>query len=295
MDDAIYSCYKTAGKIASQARDYGIKLVKEGVCYLEVVNDIESKILKNGAKLAFPVNISINDIAAHFTPSHNDVDLVFRKGDVVKVDVGAHIDGYIADTAATCEIGNTNYSDMLKASREALDNAIGLMKANVNLLNIGKVIKDTIESYGFKSIDNLTGHSLERYNLHSGLSVPNVPSGTGIIKPKVDDVLAIEPFATDGEGHVTSGNSSNIYISSKSIKSKFIRDSRTRLFAMKIRRRFNTLPFAERWCADLFSNTDIILKTLICRMYKTVSSVDRCKKWNCYTDRTYCYCYGRWM
>ena len=100
MDDAIYEKYKRAGKIAAEARDHGVGLVKAGASFLEVANHIESRMLEKGAGIAFPVNISINEIAAHYSPRHDDI-LVYKKGDVVKLDVGAHIDGYIADTAVT--------------------------------------------------------------------------------------------------------------------------------------------------------------------------------------------------
>ena len=263
MNDIVYEKYRRAGKIAAKVRDAGAKLVKEGANILEVVNKIESKILNDDVGVAFPVNMSINDVAAHFSPRHDDTTLVFKKGDVVKLDLGVHIDGYIADTALTVEVGTNNYTDMMKASKEALENAVGLIKANVNLSDVGKIIEETIKSYGYKSVDNLTGHSLERYNLHSGLSIPNVSKGFNRARPKAGDVIAIEPFATDGAGHVISGESSNIYRFQQSVRSKIIRDSKTRFLAMKIEKNFNTLPFAERWCTDFFSNTDISLRKLL--------------------------------
>jgi len=263
MDDSVYDKYRRAGKITGDARDYGAKLIKEGVGFLEVVNKVESKILEAGAGLAFPVNISINEIAAHFTPKHSDTDLVFKKGDVVKLDVGAHIDGYIGDTAITIEVGTNKYTDMIKASRHALDNAIALVSAKVKLSDIGKIIQETITSYGYKPIDNLTGHGLEKNNLHSGLSIPNVQNRLDIKKPKNGDVVAIEPFATDGAGHVISAKSSNIYRYTGSTRTKIIRDIRTRVLAMKIHKNFNTLPFAERWCKNLLQNTDIELRKLL--------------------------------
>lgn len=263
MDDKVYDNYRNAGEIAAKARDYGIDLIKEGVGILEVVNKIESKILENGAGLAFPVNISINEVAAHFSPRHDDSKLIFKKGDVIKLDVGAHIDGYIADTAYTVEIRTNNHEDLIKASQDALKNAIGLMKANVNLVDVGKAIEDTISSYGYKSIDNLTGHSLDRYNLHSGLSIPNVSKGSNRTGPLVGEVIAIEPFASKGTGHVTSGESSNIYRYSKSTRSKIIRDPKTKFLTMKISNKFNSLPFAERWCIDIIPKTDILLRRLL--------------------------------
>lgn len=259
MDDTIYESYRRAGKIAADARDYGAKLVKKGASYLDVVTKIESKIIESGGGLAFPVNVSINEVAAHFSPRHDDTTLFFKKGDVVKLDVGAHIDGYIADTALTIEVETNNYVDMIKASRKALDNAISLMKADASLAEISRTIEDTIKSFGYKSIDNLTGHSLSRYNLHSGLSVPNVSEKLNRAKLKSGNILAVEPFATNGAGHVISGDSSNIYRYTTSVKSRLIRDPKTRLSAMKINKNFNTLPFAERWCMKAFSNTDVLI------------------------------------
>jgi len=257
MNDAVLEKYRRAGKIAANARDYGASLVKKGASYLEVATKIESKIIECGGGLAFPVNISTNEIAAHFSPRHDEKNLFFKRGDVVKLDVGAHVDGYIADTALTVEVETNNYDDMIKASRKALGNAIALMKANCSLSGVGKTIEETITSHGFKSIDNLTGHSLNRYNLHSGLSVPNVAEKLNRDKLKSGYVLAVEPFATNGAGHVISGATSNIYRYAESAKYRLVRDPKTRLLAMKINKSFNTLPFAERWCKDILPNTDI--------------------------------------
>ena len=263
MDDTIYEKYRLAGKIAAQARDHGAKLVKEGVSYLGVATKIESMILENGGGLAFPVNISVNEIAAHFTPRHDDKSLLFKKGDVVKLDVGTHVDGYIADTALTVEVGTKRYTSMIKASRHALENAIDLMKADADLSDVGRTIEETIVSYGYRAIDNLTGHSLDRYNLHSGLSIPSVSNRLNLVRPKSGDVLAIEPFTTNGAGHVISGKGSNIYRYVRSVKSRLIRNPKARSLALNINKNFSTLPFAERWCIDVLPNTEVSLKRLL--------------------------------
>lgn len=261
MDDKIYQKYILAGKIAAEARDYGESLIKEGISFLEVANKVEQKILDRGAGIAFPVNISTNEIAAHYSPRHDDA-LVFKKGDVVKLDVGAHIEGYIADTAVTIEVGTSKYADMIKASSEALDAAIGAMKAEANQFEIGKIIEEKIKSYGYSSIDNLTGHSLEKYQLHSGISVPNVSTASNKIKFKEGTVLAIEPFATNGKGHVFSGSGSNIYLCEKSFRSKLIRENKYKIFYSRLSAKFKTLPFAQRWSEKLFSNSNLTLKKL---------------------------------
>ena len=262
MDDEVYEKYRRAGKIAAEARDYGAGLIKTGVSFLNVADSVESKIAENGADVAFPVNISVNKIAAHYTPRHDD-KLVFKKGDVVKLDVGAHVDGFIADTAVTVEVGSNEYEDMIKASSDALDAAIDMMKPGVNLGDVGKKIEETINSYGYKSVENLTGHSLECYNLHSGISVPNVSTKLGGMKPKDGNVLAVEPFATNGRGHVVSDKGSNIYLCAKSFRSRFVRENRSKIMFKKIKAEFKTLPFSQRGCKKIFpNNVDIILRRL---------------------------------
>jgi len=261
MNEEIYQNYKLAGKIAADAREYGKKLIKPNVALLDIAEKVETKITEQGAGIAFPVNLSINEIAAHFSPRHDDT-LVFHEGDVVKLDVGAHIDGYIADTSSTVEVKTHNYEKMITASKEALESAINLIKADVDLTVVGETIEDKINSFGFKSIDNLTGHGLRKYVLHSGVSVPNVGGGFSRVKPKVDDVLAIEPFATNGSGHVISGQGSNIYLYNEGIGTRLIRDQKTRIMLIKMKKRFNGLPFAQRWCAKSIPNCDRVLQRL---------------------------------
>ena len=261
MYDAVYEKYKLAGKIAAEARDYGGGLIKSGVSFLKVANSVESKILKSGAGIAFPVNIAVNEIAAHFSPRHDD-NLVFKKGDVVKLDVGAHVDGYIADTAITVEVETHNHDDMIKASSDALDAAIDLMRAGIDLSEIGKTVEKTIASYGFKPVSNLTGHNLEQYSLHSGLSVPNVSNAFSKSKPKIDNVLAIEPFATNGAGYVISGDGSNIYLCTDSVRAKFVRDNKSKMIYGQMKNKFKTLPFAQRWSEKFLPNSNFALRKL---------------------------------
>jgi methionyl aminopeptidase len=261
VDDWVYEKYMRAGKIAASARNYGANLVKPGISFLEVANKIETKITKEGAGLAFPVNISVNELAAHYSPRHDD-KLVFKKGDVVKLDVGVHVDGYIADTAVTVEVETNKYGDMIKASSDALDVAINLMKDGAELSLVGKNIQETIESFGYKPINNLTGHSLEQYSLHSGISVPNVSEVFNKSRVTEGNVLAIEPFSTNGAGHVVSGHGSNIYLCGKSLRSHLVRDNRSKVCFNKMKSQFKTLPFAQRWCEKSFNNSDVVLRRL---------------------------------
>ncbi len=262
MENDVYDNYIFAGKIAAKAREYGIGLLKPGFKYLEIAEKVESKIIEGGAGLAFPVNISINEIAAHFSPRHDDATLTLKKGDVVKLDLGAHFEGYIADTAITVEIGSNEYENMIKASTEALENVINFIKPQIKLFDIGKCVEDTIKSYGFKPIINLTGHSMKRYVLHAGMTIPNVADRSYKNKLKIGDVLAIEPFATNGAGQVITGEGSNIYLCKNTFKPRLIRDNRAKIMFSKAKNIFNTLPFAQRWFEKQFSNSDILLRKL---------------------------------
>lgn len=258
MDKEIVEKYRKAGRIAAGARDYGIGLVKENTLLLDAAEKIEKYILEKGAKPAFPVNIGINEVAAHYTPRHDD-RTVFRKGELVKIDVGTHVDGYIGDTAATVEVGTDNYENMIKASKEALSVAVELIKPGADLSVVGNAIEKTIRAYSFVPVSNLTGHSLNQYRLHAGKSVPNV---RGNVKEKIvqDDVLAVEPFTTNGIGRVDGRTPGNIY---RLIRCRETKTENGKKFLEHIRENFSVLPFAERWCRGIVDGIDKVLEELV--------------------------------
>jgi methionyl aminopeptidase len=152
--------------------------------------------------------------------------------------------------------------DLIKASSEALDNAINIIKPGITVSEIGNIIDSTIKSYNFKPIENLTGHSLGRYELHSGVSIPNVANTNYKTKLKNGNVIAIEPFSTIGNGHVISGKGSNIYLIKSSMKSRMIREKKLKILFENIKNKFGYLPFAQRWCNNMINNIDVSLKKL---------------------------------
>ncbi len=243
--------WKKAGLIAGEAREYGKTLLKENANVFEIANNIENFIIKKGAKLGFPVQISINDLAAHYTPFPNDV-LCLKKGDLVKLDLGAHIDGFIGDTALTIEIGSNNNTKLIKASKEALDAAIKLAKPGNKIWEIGEAVENVINNYGFSPIKNLSGHRIERYILHSGLSIPNFNNkdNTELTEGLV---IAIEPFASTGDGLVKEGKKSSNYRWPGS--TKLPRDPIARKVLEYIKKEINTIPFAERHLIKTFSDS----------------------------------------
>lgn len=257
-----YEEYREAGIVARDALKHGIKNIKEGKSYLELAEEIE-EFIKNRANIAFPVNISVNSTAAHYTPAKND-ELVFLKGDVVKIDVGAHVNGYIGDTAKTVEVGTKKYEKLIESAERALEEAIKIAKDGVRVSDIGRKIEEIIKSYGFKPVKNLQGHSLEKYNLHAGLSIPNFDNASQK-KLKAGQVVAIEPFATNGAGIVVDAGIGNIYRIAKN--SPFLR---------QLKKKFSTLPFAERWLYEIYGDktktklTFLLRRGLITPYYRLV-------------------------
>ena len=244
--------YKKAGRILSKIRRKASRFVQEDLPVIELVNFVEDNILKEGARPAFPCNVSINDITAHYTPPAND-KTVIRSGDLVKLDMGAHVDGYIADTAISILIGDHDENfeknlKMIEASQRALENAISIIKAGVELEKVGKIIQDTINDFGFKPVANLTGHSMDRWILHSGLSVPNI-NEKNTHKLEEGDVLAIEPFATDGIGYVTDMPQTYIF---RFLRDRPLRLAHARNVLKKIKQEYKSLPFAQRWLTEYF-------------------------------------------
>ena len=251
----IFDNYIKAGKIASQVREYARTQDHTGRSLSEICNDIEQEIFKKGGEPAFPVNVSLNDIAAHYTAVPDD-PLIVKNTDVLKIDVGVHIDGYIADTAVTVSY-DTKYQNMIDIAERALDEAIGISRSNTRVSDIGRIIEKTITKYGCKPIQNLSGHSLERYTIHAGKSIPNIWTIGHSFNLSVNNVYAIEPFVTtnDGQGVVYEGKIKNIFgIGSR----KRTKEQKTDDFLEYLWNKFKTLPFALRWIVDEYEEKEAL-------------------------------------
>lgn len=231
---------RLAGKIAGTALAHGAKLIKVDVPYIEVAEEVEKKIFSMGGKLAFPVCISKNHIAAHATPIPNDTT-IFGKEDIIKLDVGVHVDGWVADNARTIDIGG-KYTPLVKASKDALDAAIKTIKPGVHVQEIGRAIQETISDAGYAPVRNLSGHLIEHWNVHAGISIPNYDNGDPTIL-KEGMQIAIEPFATNGEGIVIEGKGGGIFhIEHK----KPVRDPYAKKILEHLEKEHKTLYFSRR-------------------------------------------------
>jgi methionyl aminopeptidase len=229
-----------AGNIARDIKKWIRPQIKKGTPLLEIAEKIEEQILELGGFPAFPVNLSINEQAAHYTPKHDDETLA---NGLLKVDFGVQIDGWIADTAFSIDLENSELNEkLIKASEHALENAEKNISSKITLGNMGKIIEDTINSHGFNPISNLSGHLMEQFDLHAGVSVPNINNQSDY--EIGEGLYAIEPFATNGNGKIHDGAKGNIYLwtEDRNVRSPIGRET-----LEFIKDNFGNLPFASRW------------------------------------------------
>lgn len=246
IEDAKLALMKELGTVAADALEKSKDVVKPGAKLIDAADAIESFIKGKGYGLAFPVNMSVNEQAAHYTPRIGD-ESVFGDSDVVKVDLGAEKEGLLSDIAMTIDLSGKNQS-LVDASREALDAAIGKVKAGAQVREIGKAINAAIEKRGFKPIRNLGGHGIDENGLHTGLFIPNYDNGDET-ELEEDMVIAIEPFATTGNGMVTDGNFCEIY--ELMAEGAQIRSTDARAVLKEIVEKYSNNPFAVRWLSSV--------------------------------------------
>jgi len=245
METKEYQDYIKTGKIASEVVAYAKELIKPDMLLLEIAQKIHKKIQELGATPGFPVNLSINEIAAHYHPTLEDKT---KAQGLLKVDIGVHINGFIADTAFSMDLTpKKKFKELIQASEQALENALKLLNKNPTLNNIGKEIQETIESKGFSPIVNLSGHSLDKYKIHAGITIPNYANTNP--KKLEPGAYAIEPFATTGQGNVYEGAPSNIY---SIINLKNTRSTLARKILNYISKKYKTLPFSLREIQEEF-------------------------------------------
>jgi methionyl aminopeptidase len=242
-DEDALAKLRLSGRILRETREEIKEFVRENMPIIEICERAENLIRKKGGKPAFPCNVSINEIAAHYTSPPNDIKRVPEKA-IVKVDMGAHVDGYVTDTAVTVCF-DPEYDSLVETAERALEKAVESICAGMTTSKLGTIIESTIKSRGFKPISNLTGHSVGRYLVHAGTSLPNV-SQIFSSKIKVGVAYAIEPFVTvsNAVGKVEDEAESTIF---RFVKSRPQKNPHAKTLSKYIEENFRTLPFAERW------------------------------------------------
>jgi methionyl aminopeptidase len=239
LDDEKYEKHREAGEILAEVRDEAAEKVEVGASHLEIAEWAEDRIRELGGEPAFPVNISIDEEAAHATPSVDD-ESTFGE-EMVNLDIGVHVDGWLADTAVTVDLSGN--AELAEASEQALEAALDVVEAGVSTGDIGAEVEDVIEGYGFNPVVNLTGHGLGHWEQHTSPNIPNRAVSQGATL-EAGDVVAIEPFATDGSGKVKEGSEEEIFALEREAS---VRNRQARQALEQIVDEFKTLPFATRW------------------------------------------------
>lgn len=241
----IWEKWRRAGIVAKEALAIARPMVEPGVKVIDIIDAVENHIRANSSGTSFPCNISLNNIAAHYTSPLND-ETVIAEGDLVTVDCGSHVDGCIADTAFTVAL-NPDHADLVKAAEKATSIAIKMMRPGAKLNTIGALIEDTIEDAGFKPIKQLTGHQLKEYELHADKQVPCV-SGKSEVLVEEGEVYAVETFASTGSGNITDLPNPTIY---QLLPIRVpVRFKGSKEFLGIARKEYKEFPFAERWLAE---------------------------------------------
>jgi methionyl aminopeptidase len=261
--------YITAGKIAAEVRESARKKYHVGSTLSEICESIEKEIEQKGGKCAFPVNTSLNEIAAHYTAEPND-NKVVKDTDLLKIDLGVQINGHIADTAVTV-CYEPKYDYLVQAAEAALREAISIIHVGTKSSDVGKIIETTVKQMGGTPIANLSGHSLEQYTIHAGKSVPNIWS-IGSFLFQSTEAYACEPFVTtpEGLGFVREGKVKNIF---SLVTRKRTKDDDANKLIDFIWQKFNMLPFALRWIMPEWDEKaarkllDILIQNKIVRSY----------------------------
>lgn len=247
MEKEAFEHHKKAMEISDQVMEMARGMATPNSKAFDLAEKIEDKIKELGGFPAFPVNISVNDIAAHYTPELDD-PLVLNEGDLVKIDAGVQVEGYVNDAAFTVCIGKESHP-LIKASEYALEQALKIMKPGTQVWEISEIVENTLVERGFNPVRNLCGHGLERFNQHAH---PSIPNGKNKSRDQLQEgtAVAMEVFATDGTGHVKDSSPTMIY---KFFQDKPVRMPEARKVLDMSKKDFFMLPFAKRWVAKKIS------------------------------------------
>ena len=245
--------YVKAGEVVQKARRKAREVAKPGVNIKDIAEEVEELIRDEGLEPAFPVNLSLNDTAAHYSSGLQE-ERELKESDVLKIDIGAHSEGYIADTALTVN-PSREHKEMIEANEKVLKKTLEFIEPGVTVGEVGTFVQNQVPDE-YSVVRNLTGHSLGKYSQHAGLSIPNISNANNTVLEE-GDAVAIEPFLTTGAGKIKEGKKGNIYLEQGGNPR-----GRAERKLMKKIQGFNGLPFSSRWL-DMSSRERMALKKLV--------------------------------
>lgn len=245
MEEEILKNYEKARGISDQVIEYAKSIDFTNRKILDIAQEIENVIKVKGGKPSWPVNISINEIAAHYTPDIND-PITLKEDDLVKLDIGVQVNGYICDRAFTVCVGKKTHP-LIQTAEKTLQEALKLIKPGTKVCEISEVVESTVNQAGFNVIRNLGGHRLDRFQQHAH---PSIPNGKNTIQAEIEagNVYAMEVFTTNGSGWVIESSPTLIFQYNKDVG---VRLWEARKILERARNEFEGLPFCKRWLKDI--------------------------------------------
>jgi len=263
--------YSRAGEIIKTVKHSAAVKIRPGLRLIDLAIDVEREITGAGARLAFPCNVSVNSVASHCTPAAGSTE-AFRRGDVIKVDVGAMIDGFIADSAFTVEVESDEYRGLIRAAEDVLEIAIGRVRPGAYTSEVGRAIEESAAARGYHVLKDLYGHNLGRNCLHGGLTIPGYDDRSRH-RIREGDVLAIEPFLTPGSGEITRVQGGNIYMVIRR-EAVYARGEGEKKLLSRICREYGSFPFARRWLGDESEWLEGLIKSAAVKEYPMLVEKD---------------------
>lgn len=265
MNDDFLRDYRHAAETHRQVRQWAQGWIQPGMALTDIANGIEDSVralvghsgLDEGdaivAGMGFPTGMNLNDVAAHYTPNAGN-KMVFGQDDVIKIDIGVHVNGRILDSAFSMAF-EPKYDNLLAAVKAATNTGVKEAGIDARLGEIGGAIQETMESYEIeldgktypiKSIRNLNGHTIHHYSIHGDKSVPIVKTDDQT-KMEEGDVFAIETFGSTGNGYVRDQGEVSHYALMADAPKVDLRLSSAKSLLNTIKKNFGTLPFCRRY------------------------------------------------
>ncbi|KIW74624.1 methionine aminopeptidase 2-1 [Fonsecaea pedrosoi CBS 271.37] len=271
QDDSFLQNYRKAAEAHRQTRQWVQECVKPGHTLLEVAEGIENSVrallghtgLEPGdslkAGMGFPTGLCLNNQVAHYTPSPGQKDVVLQQDDILTVDFGVHINGWIVDSAFTMAFDHT-HDDLLAAVKDATNTGIKTAGVDVRISDVSAAIQEAMESheveirgktFPVKPVRNLSAHDIKQYRIHGGKSIPFVKNSDQT-KMEEGEVFAIETFGTTGRGYVVDDVGVYGYgLNHDAPLSTPLSLASARRLHRTIRENFGTIPFCRRYLERL--------------------------------------------
>ncbi|KAL8972992.1 MAG: hypothetical protein Q9183_000244 [Haloplaca sp. 2 TL-2023] len=265
MNDDFLCEYRQGAEVHRQVRQWAQKNIKPGQSLTEIAEGIEDGVraltghqgLEEGDNIkggmGFPTGLSRNHCAAHYTPNAGN-KIILQKEDVMKVDIGVHLNGRIVDSAFTLAFDPV-YDNLLAAVKDATNTGVREAGIDVRMSDIGAAIQETMESYEVeiggqtfpvKAIRNLNGHNITQHSIHGSKSVPIVKGGDQT-KMEEGEIFAIETFGSTGKGYVRDDMETSHYAKKADAPNVPLRVSSARTLLNSITKNFGTIPFCRRY------------------------------------------------